>query len=86
MAVQACENEKLSGLGFNKIKTKIFSDNIIMAIPLESDHDIDAICCLLKFVSQFQNYASISYSWLVRGSVTIGNIFLVKCWCGVLDW
>lgn len=78
MVVSYSEDERFSKLSYSKIKTKIFSDNIIMAIPLSSINDMKAIRCLLKFVSLFQNYSSLLYSWLVRGGVTVGNLFLDK--------
>ena len=78
MTVSYSEDERLSKISYNKIKTKIFSENIIMAIPLDSPNDIDAIRCLLRFVSIFQNQSAVLYSWLVRGGITIGNLFLDK--------
>lgn len=76
MAVQFTENEKLLASSYNRIKTKIFSDNIVLAIPLDSDHDIDGITCLLKFVAIFQHYAAIQSNWLIRGGITIGELFI----------
>lgn len=82
MTVSYSEDERLSKISYNKIKTKIFSDNIIMAIPLDSPNDIDAIRCLLRFVSIFQNQSAVLYSWLVRGGITIGNLFWIRCLFG----
>lgn len=78
MAVQFSENEKLVASNFSRIETKIFSDNIVIAIPLESDHDINGITCLLKFVAIFQHYAAIQSNWLIRGGITIGELFIDK--------
>lgn len=76
MAVKSSGKDGFSNLGFNRIETKIFSDNIVMAIPLDSDHKIDDVCCLLKFVAIIQNRATISSNWLVRGGVTIGELYI----------
>lgn len=78
LAVTYNEDERLSKFPYSKIKTKIFSDNIIMAIPLSSVNDNNGIRCLLEFVSVFQNYSDVLYSWLVRGGITVGNLFLDK--------
>lgn len=75
-AVMCCNDPVFSETGFNRIKTKIFSDNIIMAIPLESEQDAGAVNCLLRFVAQFQNIAALSYCWLIRGGITVGELFL----------
>lgn len=76
MAVQFSKNEKLVTSVFSRIETKIFSDNIIMAVPLSSDRDIESIACLLKFVAIFQHYAAIQHNWLVRGGMTIGELYI----------
>ena len=76
MAVQFTENEKRLASSYNRIKTKIFSDNIVLTIPLDSEHDIDGITCLLKFVAIFQHYAAIQSNWLIRGGITIGELFI----------
>lgn len=78
MAVQFTGNEKPLVSNYSRIETKIFSDNIVMAIPLDSDHDIEGIICLLKFVAIFQHYAAIQSNWLIRGGVTIGELFIDK--------
>lgn len=77
-AVQLSENEMLRKSQYGKIITKIFSDNIIMAIPLNSDNDIEDIYHLIEFTGIFQNYASVLYRWPVRGGITIGELFLDK--------
>ncbi|MGM9662234.1 MAG: hypothetical protein ACI3WR_03975 [Oscillospiraceae bacterium] len=76
MAVQYSENEALAKSCYSGIQTKIFSDNIIMAIPLASDDDAAGVSCLLSFAAIFQNYAAVLENWLVRGGVTIGSLFL----------
>lgn len=77
-AVQFSENEALAKSKYSKIETKIFSDNIIMAIPLDSNEPIRDICCLLEFTAIFQDFASITYQWLIRGGITIGSLFIDK--------
>lgn len=76
MAVKSSGKDGFSDLGFNRIETKIFSDNIVMAIPLDSGHEVADVCCLLKFVAIIQNHAAISSNWLVRGGVTIGELYI----------
>ena len=62
--------------GFNRIETKIFSDNFVIAIPLDSDNKAADVRCLLRFVAIIQSYASISLDWLVRGGVTVGELYI----------
>lgn len=71
------KKQYFSKFGFNQIKIKIFSDNIVIAMPLYSHNDdVNRIECLLNFVSIIQNQAVITHSWLVRGGITIGELFL----------
>lgn len=77
--VQQEENEILRKSRYGKIITKIFSDNIVMAIPLKSDNDdIDSVLNLMQFTSIFQNRATLFQSWPVRGGITIGELFIDK--------
>lgn len=82
MAVQYSENKALAGSRCSGIRTKIFSDNIIMAVPLDDGGDAAAVRRLLGFAAVFQNYAAMAGNWLVRGGVTIGSLFLDE----VLVW
>lgn len=75
-AIQQRENEVLRKSRYGKIVTKIFSDNIIMAIPLNSDNEIEDIVDLISFTAFFQNYASIANCWQLRGGITIGELFI----------
>ena len=77
-AVQQSENELLRKSRYGKIVTKIFSDNIIMAIPLNSSDDINDILNLMRFTSFFQYFASLINRWPVRGGITIGELFIDK--------
>jgi hypothetical protein len=76
MAVKFTEDEQESPSVYGRIETKIFSDNIVLAIPLDSDHDMVGISCLLKFVAFFQHIADIHYHWLIRGGITIGELYI----------
>lgn len=76
MAVKSSGKDGFSKLGFNRIETKIFSDNIVVAIPLDPGHEVTDVSCLLKFVAIIQNHATISSNWLVRGGVTIGELYI----------
>lgn len=76
MAVLYRNNQTLASSPYRKIKTKIFSDNIIMAIPLDSSDDTNNLNLLIAFVSVSQNYANVLYSWLVRGGIAVGNLFI----------
>lgn len=80
LAVQLSENERISNTRYREIRTKIFSDNIVIAIPLRSTpkNKVEDIRCLLDFVSLFQNNAVIHHSWLIRGGITIGELFMDK--------
>lgn len=80
LAVQLSENERISNTRYKEIRTKIFSDNIVIAIPLRSTpkNKAEDIRCLLDFVSLFQNNAVIHHSWLIRGGITIGELFMDK--------
>lgn len=80
LAVQLSENERISNSRYKEIKTKIFSDNIVIAMPLRSTpkNRVEDILCLLDFVSLFQNNAVIHHSWLIRGGITIGELFMDK--------
>lgn len=60
----------------NNIIIKIFSDNIIIAKKITDLSFID-ICFLFTCVSFFQLCSvSKSISWLVRGGITIGDLFI----------
>lgn len=61
---------------YDKIIIKVFSDNIIMAIPLKSKNDIEAIHNLIQFTAVFQSLSTIHYCWPIRGGITIGDLFL----------
>lgn len=60
----------------SKLNVKVFSDNIVIAIPLDSKSDMNGFEALLSFVSYFQNWATVFYSWPVRGGITMGDLFL----------
>lgn len=70
------KHEAFSPYGFNDIKVKIFSDNIILAIELNTGNDISRISNLLSFTSLMQINAIIHHSWLMRGGITLGDLFL----------
>ena len=61
---------------FEKIKIKIFSDNIILAIPLNPNNDIADILLLIRFAAFFQSISSLRHCWPVRGGITIGELFI----------
>ncbi|MDE2523238.1 MAG: hypothetical protein O0X93_08805 [Methanocorpusculum sp.] len=61
-----------------QIKTKIFSDNVIIAIK-DSDpvNDILSVSSqLATLVSYFQIYALLKYRWLLRGCITKGQLYM----------
>ena len=70
------KNGAFSEYGFNDIKVKIFSDNIILAIELNTNNDILKISRLLYFTSIMQTIAIIHHSWLMRGGITLGSLFI----------
>ena len=80
LAVNLAESETRSSKNYSDIKTKIFSDNIVIAKPLRTipQNKAEDIRCLLDFVSLFQNNAVIEHSWLIRGGITIGELFVDK--------
>ena len=64
---------------YKDIKFKIFSDNIIIAKKLseEREQSIKDIKSLLMCVGHFQELAaSDSVGWLLRGGITVGNLFI----------
>lgn len=75
-------NEKDTGSTFikeyqNKIKTKIFSDNILIAIPIESQNEeLDIITAMMKIVALVQTYLLMKCDWLSRGAITKGDLFI----------
>ena len=59
-------------------KIKILSDNILFAVKASTDQE-DNMQCLLRliaFVSHFQTFALLYYGWLLRGGVTIGDLYI----------
>lgn len=74
-AIHIIQHEPAAKPYYGKIVVKIFSDNILMAIPLNSGNDIEDIQHLLQFTAIFQMIASIIYCWPVRGGITIGELF-----------
>lgn len=64
---------------FKEIKFKIFSDNIIIAkkVSEESEQAVKDIRSLLMCAGHFQELAaSDSVGWMLRGGITIGNLFI----------
>lgn len=73
--------------GNKDIEFKIFSDNIIIAKKLTQETLKDDIYCLLSCVGHFQeSAASDSVGWLLRGGITIGELFIddVMVWGNAL--
>lgn len=60
------------------IKVKVFSDNVILAVPVTKAHPEDDIISLIQFAALFQSIAVVSHNWLVRGGITVGELFLDK--------
>lgn len=59
-------------------KIKILSDNIVFAVKASTDEE-DNMQCLQRiytFVSHFQTIALLNYRWLLRGGVTIGDLYI----------
>lgn len=64
---------------FKDIKFKIFSNNIIIArkVSEEREQSVKDIRSLLMCVGHFQELAaSDSVSWMLRGGITIGKLFI----------
>ena len=57
---------------------KIFSDNIVVAVKVTEEHSVrqNALFFLSYFTSYFQTRALIDHQWLVRGSMTCGNLYI----------
>lgn len=57
---------------------KIFSDNIVIAekVHEKSDNKGNSILRLLYLLAHFQNRALIDFQWLVRGCVTMGELYI----------
>jgi hypothetical protein len=57
---------------------KIFSDNIVIAekVPEKSDKKGNSILRLLYLLAYFQKHALIDFEWLVRGCVTMGELYI----------
>jgi len=57
---------------------KIFSDNIVVAVkvPEDSASYSNALDFLSYFTSYFQTHALIDSQWLVRGCLTIGDLYI----------
>lgn len=63
--------------GFNDIKIKIFSDNIIMAKKLSKDETISDVNCLLNATAIFHNMSMTNkFPWLSRGGITVGDLYI----------
>jgi hypothetical protein len=71
-------HKRLRKLSDVRIEIKIFSDNIILAIPLDSNHAADRIDLLLILVAILQYWSARKYNWLVRGGITIGELYIDK--------
>lgn len=59
-------------------KIKIMSDNILFAVKASANKE-DNMQCLQRictFVSHFQTFALLNYGWLLRGGVTIGDLYI----------
>jgi len=57
---------------------KIFSDNIVIAekVPEKSADKGNSIFRLLYLLAYFQKHALIDFEWLVRGCVTMGELYI----------
>ena len=57
---------------------KIFSDNIVIAEKVhdKSDDKDNSIFRLLTLLAYFQTHALIKFQWLVRGCVTMGELYI----------
>lgn len=65
-----------SDCGSSEVVTKIFSDNLILAQKLDGQNDQTVIKNFLQIVSQIQFEAVCEQTWLLRGGITIGELFL----------
>ena len=73
--------------GNKDIIFKIFSDNILIAKKITESTIKDDIYCVLSCVGHFQELAaSDSVGWLLRGGITIGDLFIddVMVWGNAL--
>ncbi len=78
---------KIAISGNKDIIFKIFSDNIIIAKKITEATIKDDIYCLFSCVGHFQELAaSDSVGWLLRGGITIGDLFIddVMVWGNAL--
>lgn len=59
---------------------KIFSDNIVVAVKVTQEHAVrqNALFFLSYFASYFQMHALVDHQWLVRGSMTCGNLYVCE--------
>lgn len=62
--------------GKEKIKYKIFSDNVIFAIEYTETTFIQNAITLLSFVSVFQYLVVSEWGLLLRGGVCIGDLYI----------
>lgn len=75
-------NKKITKSSFieqyqGKIKTKAFSDNIIMAIPIKSENEkLSVITAVMEIAVILQSKLILECEWLSRGAITIGDLYI----------
>ena len=70
------KQRKKTELDFQKLKVKVFSDNILIAIPSPAINDLTSLQTILSFAASIQLKAFIEYNWLIRGGVSYGYLYL----------
>ena len=61
----------------HRIKTKIFSDNILIAIPVEKQEEkFEIFAAMIKIVAIVQTFLLLECDWLSRGAITSGDLFI----------
>ena len=60
----------------DEIRVKIFSDNLLMAQKLDGKNDRETINHFIQNVAAFQFASVIDHNWLLRGGITIGDLYI----------
>lgn len=60
----------------DEINVSIFSDNLLVAQKLDGENDSVIINHFIQSIAAFQFSAVIDYHWLLRGGVTIGDLYI----------
>ena len=61
---------------FYKPKVKIFSDNIVVAVPYDDTHTLGNAFLAVCIMSSFIQIDFLANGWLTRGGITAGSFFI----------